>query len=740
MVFDLGRKDDAERLEQLFANTPDIRCFDTLATQLRGLIETRHPDRTLDDDQLGRLANEHRRGVPLVYYGSWIYFPWVRRLLHMLPEAEFCELRTSRNRNKLTLAEQQRLAKIRIGIVGLSVGQTTAVTLALEGVGGHLRLADFDHLELSNLNRLRAGVADLGLNKAVLTARQIYEIDPYAQLELFVDGVDDSNLDAFLDGGDKLDLVFDECDDLAMKIRVRERARQLRIPVLMETSDRGLIDVERFDLEGNRPLLHGLIGGLDADDLRGLSNYEKVPTVMKMIGAESMSRRLAGSLVDVETTVKTWPQLASAVALGGAVNTDVARRIALGEFTGSGRYYVDLEQLVCDGVDGRPPQAPSYDVEAIEEAKQAPSVPSVTPADKVSDTLVRDLVRYATLAPSGGNCQPWRFEFSRGVLRVFHDVDRSRSFLDYRHTASYLAIGAAVENLSLAAQRMGLEATVSVFPTPADLRLVCTVRFQASSSPDPANLALAEQIPRRVTNRRLSPRVPLGPDDGQALVETAKLAGARLQLVTDEDALDEAGDILARGDRLRLLHEQMHREMMAEIRWNARDTARTRDGLDIATLELTPTDLAGMRLISGWRVMDLVGRLGAGRGLEKPSRKSVAAASAVGLLSFEGTQAASYFAGGRALQRVWLRATQCGLAFQPMTALVYVMARLERGGGEGLSVEEQTAFGRFAERLGALFEITPNQATLMLFRLAHAPEVTARSLRRHVADVLTIAR
>jgi tRNA A37 threonylcarbamoyladenosine dehydratase len=51
----------------------------------------------------------------------------------------------------------------RIGVVGLSVGQSVALTLALERSFGELRLADFDRLDLSNLNRIRAGVHDLNL-------------------------------------------------------------------------------------------------------------------------------------------------------------------------------------------------------------------------------------------------------------------------------------------------------------------------------------------------------------------------------------------------------------------------------------------------------------------------------------------------------------------------------------------------------------------------------------------------
>ena len=171
-------------------------------------------------------------------------------------------LRLDRNRNKLTRAEQARERTLRIGVVGLSAGHSIAHVLAMEGLAGEIRLADFDTLELSNLNRIPASVLDLGVNKAVVAARRIAEIDPYLRVVVEPEGVTRENLGAFLDG---LDVVIEECDSLDMKFLVREAARDRRIPVIMETSDRGVLDVERFDLEPDRPIFHGLLGrhGLD---------------------------------------------------------------------------------------------------------------------------------------------------------------------------------------------------------------------------------------------------------------------------------------------------------------------------------------------------------------------------------------------------------------------------------------------------------------------------------------------
>ena len=64
-----------------------------------------------------------------------------------------------------------------------------------------MKLADNDILSLSNLNRFRAGLPDLGVNKAVLTARQIYEINPFAKLEVFDKGISPENIENFQDAG-----------------------------------------------------------------------------------------------------------------------------------------------------------------------------------------------------------------------------------------------------------------------------------------------------------------------------------------------------------------------------------------------------------------------------------------------------------------------------------------------------------------------------------------------------------
>jgi len=732
-VLSAGNPAAVERLTSLRAEGVAFR--DTLERQLEELAVTRDPSREWTAEAKSAAVQAHLSGRSVDRYGSWVFYPWRRTVVHLLGADEFHELRTSRNRNKITREEQAHLRSLRLGIAGLSVGSSTALTLVQEGLGGEIRLADFDTLDLSNLNRLRATVLDIGVPKTVLTARSIAELDPYVRVELFSAGVTDESIEPFLEG---LDLLFEECDGLAMKLRLREEAKARRIPVLMETSDRGMIDVERFDREPERPILHGLAGDLRAADLEGLSTYEKVPAVLRIIGVDTMSTRLGASMPDIDTTLKTWPQLASAVALGGALNTDVARRIALGSMTRSGRFFVDLAKLVSDDVDG---SVPLPEVAPSTTTPVDPVIPELVPrVDETTPSVetIRRWVTFATLAPSGGNCQPWHFAWREQRLELGVHPERGVTLLDHRRHASLLAVGAALENLCTAARATGWTPTLETFPSGAsDLSVAARVRFEPSSI-DEGERRWIEPLAQRVTNRKLAERRPLPPGALDDLATVARSRGASLLAVTGDEALARAREVLAEGDRFRFLHPRLHRELLSEVRFTDEDVRRTRDGIDLASLEMDPTQVAGMRMLRRRAFVDQMLAMDSGQGLGRTTRRAVASSSALVILRSAESGPEAFLRGGRALARVWARATELGLAFQPLSALLYLFERLADG-GDGFSEDQARHLTRIRARFDAAFGLPGEGTELLLFRLAPAPAPpTARSPRYPAERVLQL--
>lgn len=335
---------DREALRELLKRDPSPGVHDELLSQLAELLRTLNPSARFTTEEMQEAVRSHLGATPAEEYGVWVYYPWLNKLVHLLDEAEFAQVRTDRNRNKITREEQAFLSRKKVGVIGLSVGQSVSLTMALERSFGEIRLADFDSLDLSNLNRLRSGVHELGGNKAVNTARAIAELDPFLKVTVFAEGITPENVDRFLTEGGPLDVLIEECDSVDIKIIARQRARALRIPVVMDTSDRGLVDVERYDLEPERPLLHGLLEDLDLSLVdRPMTVEEKLPFMARIVGLETISDRMRASLPELGRTILTWPQLASGVTLGGAIVADVHRRIAIGELTCSGRWWIDLE-------------------------------------------------------------------------------------------------------------------------------------------------------------------------------------------------------------------------------------------------------------------------------------------------------------------------------------------------------------------------------------------------------------
>ena len=720
-----------------------VRVLDTYATQLDGLLRSQNPRRKWTPAELEAARHEHLNGGSPDAAGVWVYYPWQKCMVHLLDESEFVELRTSRNQHKVTREEQRFLSQRRVGIVGLSVGAHVAMVLGLERSCGEVRLADFDLLELSNLNRLHEGVLNLGIKKTTLAARRIAEADPFLKVTCFHEGLTRANLDDFLLGGGPLDVLVDECDDLGMKLTCRERARQLGIAVVMEANDRATLDIERFDREPGRPILHGLLAGLDTSNVASLrTNEEKVPFLLPMVGEATMSDKLRASLLEVGESIETWPQLASDVALGAGVVANVVRRIALDQLTESGRYFVDLEELIRDA--RRPERAPGEAQNLARGSKgprrvssaleEAPLQGDVEPGQiSLDPSTLESVVDAALRAPSGANEQPWTWSTSGPNLWLEGRSRFGESLLNYRDLATHLSVGAATENLVLRAHQLDLSVKLVLPAESASTARVGFRFFRAGEAPVGAEShgfdTLASAIGERHTNRRRTTGGPLENEALQALARTAaSVSGSELLFVSDRPAVAEVADIAARAERIRMLHPAGHGDMVREIRWTLEEAESTRDGIDLRTVDLSATELAGLKMLRSPGVPALLKSWRGGRGLEKLTKSSLLAASAVGLLTMRRQTLAGRIEAGRALERVWLTATRLGISLQPHTASVFLFARAFGGGARDFDGETLGELHGLHARLRAVFGADAGE--VFLFRLFPSCEPLARSLRR----------
>jgi len=284
----------------------------------------------------------------------WVYYPWIRTLVHAPVENIYRELRSSRNRNLILPEEQQTLLSKRIGIAGMSVGSNILNVMALIGLGGSFKIADMDTISLPNLNRLMAPMHMIGSNKAQYFAQRNLEVDPYLNIECYDDGLGADHIEQFLNQP-KLDLLVEEMDNPKIKIEIRKRARELGIPVVMaaDNGDGALIDVERYDLDPATPLFNDRLHTINLDSVNEQMSFpEKLSLIAEMAGLKEATPRMQQSILQVGSILNTWPQLGTAAVVAGVAITFIARRILLGEDMPSGRYALTLEDALVPGYTG----------------------------------------------------------------------------------------------------------------------------------------------------------------------------------------------------------------------------------------------------------------------------------------------------------------------------------------------------------------------------------------------------
>ncbi|MDD2823353.1 MAG: ThiF family adenylyltransferase [Candidatus Daviesbacteria bacterium] len=281
---------------------------------------------------------------PLVQTGTWVYFPWKYKLVHFLSKNLHEELRTARNKGLVTHEEQEKFRQFKVGIAGLSIGQSAAYTIAVNGGCEVMHLADFDVISATNTNRIRASFDAVGINKAIYLAQMIYEVNPYANLKLFVDGLTETNMDSFFSD---LDAVVDEIDNFPMKVKIREEAKRRKIPVVMaaDMADAIGLDVERYDLDDKQAFFNGKLDEEDFDRLRspefGFNDMARI--FMKMNGGSLAPKRLRESVPLIGRELAGPPQLGSTAFLSGTVISYIIKKIAIGEKINLGSAILNLD-------------------------------------------------------------------------------------------------------------------------------------------------------------------------------------------------------------------------------------------------------------------------------------------------------------------------------------------------------------------------------------------------------------
>lgn len=265
------------------------------------------------------------------------------------------------------------------------------------------------------------------------------------------------------------------------------------------------------------------------------------------------------------------------------------------------------------------------------------------------------LVRYAILAPSSHNTQPWAFRVLGHTVDVHVDPAGWLPVADPDRRELHLSVGCAVENLVVAARRFGFDPAVAYRPGLGDEAEgdgpAARIRLRpAGTDPDPGTLRLFRAIPRRHTNHGVYDGRPL-PEQVRAALDALELEdGTEIHLTDDPRVRRRVDELTARADALQFADPEWRRELG---RWIGRGVFATNWILSkLGQLAVTHLDLSGSTA--------------------RKDRELLGSASLLGLVATRTTGMEARLRAGRSFQRFFLAATAEGLALQPMNQVLQV--------------------------------------------------------------------
>lgn len=192
--------------------------------------------------------------------------------------------------------------------------------------------------------------------------------------------------------------------------------------------------------------------------------------------------------------------------------------------------------------------------------------PSVSGGDPV------DLVRYAVLAASSHNTQPWKFRLERNEISILPDFSRRCPAVDPDDHHLYASLGCAVENLLLAAQAAGLHGEVVYEPSNSFL----SVRLENGPV---AQSNLFGAIPRRQCTRAEYDGTPVSVADIGKLERAGHGDGVSAMILSGGDKRKQVAEYVAAGNTAQYADPEWVKELKTWIRFSSREAIRAGDGL-----------------------------------------------------------------------------------------------------------------------------------------------------------------
>ncbi|MGY6564920.1 MAG: Acg family FMN-binding oxidoreductase [Halomonadaceae bacterium] len=260
---------------------------------------------------------------------------------------------------------------------------------------------------------------------------------------------------------------------------------------------------------------------------------------------------------------------------------------------------------------------------------------------------LNELIRYATLAPSGHNTQCWRFRVADEAITILPDLSRRTPVVDPDDHHLYVSLGCAAENLSLAARALGMQGEVT-FHAEGDGEVRVTL-----APCQPERSSLFEAIPARQCTRTDYDGAPVTDQELYLLQGAGTGNGVSISLLTERPAIEQVLAFVLLANSLQIRSRAFRQELEAWIRFGEREALLSGDGLFARAMGSPTTP----RWLGRWLFRALLRQGSENAKLARQIRSS----AGIAVFISEADDRAHWVEAGRCYQRFALQATALGI-------------------------------------------------------------------------------
>ncbi|MDO9599815.1 MAG: nitroreductase family protein [Azoarcus sp.] len=342
---------------------------------------------------------------------------------------------------------------------------------------------------------------------------------------------------------------------------------------------------------------------------------------------------------------------------------------------------------------------------------------------------ILDLARWA---PSGDNTQPWRFEVLSDTQVAVHGHDtRDWCVYDFEGRASYMAHGALLETIRVAASRYRLKADWALRESGVSGAVVYEVSFEQDPLMDPD--PLSHFIESRTVQRRPMRTTPLTATQ-RAVLFAAPGSGYGVRSFESFRERLAVARLLWRNAHVRLTCPEAYLVHKEVIEWNAQFSE---DRIPEQAVGVDPLTARLMQwAMQSWERVSFLNRYLLGTLAPRIQLDLIPALSCAGHLLIVAdaapTSVTDFARAGGAMQRLWLTAASLGLHVQPeMTPLIFGWYA---EAGKALSADD--AVSERARALGNEVLSLAGAGAVFFCRTGYSRQPLSRSIRKPLSDLM----